>query len=160
MGSTVSSHNEQTSATTFATLSPAGRAIWAKSGEPNGHGLLAHMLDVAAVAEAVLAGESPDTLGWAAAGFGVPVEAAARWLAAMVGLHDLGKAIPGFQSKWPEGCAADTAVGLTFNAAEKSMDRHDLASVFELRRLLGPWTGPGSRAMGIAGAVAAPRAWG
>jgi CRISPR-associated endonuclease/helicase Cas3 len=148
-------HTAAPSAATFADLSPPARAIWAKSGESRGHGLLAHMLDVAAVAEIVLARESQQTLAWAAAAFGVPVEAAGRWLAAMVGLHDLGKAIPGFQSKWPEGGAADAAAGLTFGAAEKSMDRHDLASVFELRRLLGPWTGPGSRAMAIAGAVAA-----
>lgn len=155
MVSTSPPQTDASPAEAFDKLSPAARAIWAKSGEPHGHGLLAHMLDVAAVAETVLAGESPDTLSWAAVAFGVPVESAARWLAAMVGLHDLGKAIPGFQSKWPEGCTADAAAGLTFGAAERSMDRHDLASAFELRRLLGPWTGPGSRAMAIGCAVAA-----
>ena len=92
----------------FDSLSPAARAIWAKSADPSGHGLLAHMLDVSAVAEQLLALESPQTLAWAADVFGLPSHAAARWLATMVGLHDLGKAIPGFQAKWPQGREADT----------------------------------------------------
>jgi hypothetical protein len=46
----------------FIDLSPAARNLWAKSGEAQSHSLLAHMLDVAAVAAAILAGESPHTL--------------------------------------------------------------------------------------------------
>ena len=94
----------------FDELSTAARIVWAKSGDSPpaidaaGHGLLAHMLDVAAVAESVLRLESPQTLHWAAAVFGLPRPLAARWLATMVGLHDIGKAIPGFQAKWPAGC--------------------------------------------------------
>ena len=138
----------------FETLSPAARSIWAKSGEPSGHGLLAHMLDVSAVAERLLALESPQTLTWAAAAFGLPGQAAPRWLATMAGLHDLGKAIPGFQDKWPQGRDADIAAGLTFRPAELTQDQHDLASAAELKRLLVPCTGSAQRAVAVAGAVA------
>jgi len=44
--------------TRFESLSAAARSVWAKSGDPSGHGLLAHMLDVAAVAEQILNRES------------------------------------------------------------------------------------------------------
>lgn len=90
--------------TRFDSLPASARAIWAKSADVEtapGHGLLAHMLDVAAVAERVLALESPQSLAWAARAFGLVPAAAARWMASMVGLHDLGKAIPGFQAKCP-----------------------------------------------------------
>ena len=46
---------------TFSGLDEAGRALWAKSGEAGGHGLLAHLLDVAAVVESLLAIEPPST---------------------------------------------------------------------------------------------------
>lgn len=139
----------------FSSLSAGARSIWAKSGDPRGHGLLAHMLDVAAVAERVLARESPQTLGWVAGTFGLQSLEATRWLAAMVGLHDLGKAIPGFQAKWLQGREADAATGLSFHAAELAQDKHDLASGVELKRLLKPWAGSDSRARALAGAVAA-----
>ena len=83
----------------FSDLPPATVAIWAKSGEPDGHGLLAHMLDVAAVAETILGREPATTLRWAADQFGVNEAEAPRWIAALVGLHDFGKGIPGFQAK-------------------------------------------------------------
>lgn len=141
--------------TAFATLSPAVRRIWAKSGQPAGHGLLAHMLDVAAVAECVLKTESPMSLAWAASNFGLEPAAAARWLACMVGLHDLGKATPGFQAKWPAGRAADEAAGLVFRDKDLSKDWHDLASAHELGKHLAPWCRSPARAHAVASAVAA-----
>lgn len=98
----------------FDRLSAAARVIWAKSGDPAGHGLLAHMLDVGAVAERILVREPPSTLTRAATSFGLPQNAAARTIATWVGLHDIGKGIPGFQNKWPQGRAADEAAGLAF----------------------------------------------
>jgi len=86
------------------------------------------MLDVAAVAEIILARESEATLSWAAESFGLPIGAAPRWLAAFCGLHDFGKAIPGFQAKWPEGRQRDEAVGLPFPPQTLCADRHDLAT--------------------------------
>lgn len=153
-----SSHHAPASCTRFDALPASARAIWAKSAEGDvapAHGLLAHMLDVAAVAERVLALESPQTLAWAAGAFGLDPAAAARWMAAMVGLHDLGKAIPGFQAKWPAGRDADAAAGLSFASAELNVDQHDLASAFELRRRLAPFAGSPHRAGALAGAVAA-----
>lgn len=139
----------------FDSLSDAARSIWAKSAEPSGHGLLAHMLDVSAVAERLLTLESPQTLAWAADAFGLPTGAATRWLAAMVGLHDLGKATPGFQAKWTPGKEADAAAGLTFHAAELIHDQHDLSSAVELKRLLMSIAGSAPRSAAVAGAVAA-----
>ena len=139
----------------FSELSAAAVAIWAKSGEPNGHGLLAHVLDVAAVAERLLARESPATLAWAASVFGLSIETASRALAALVGLHDIGKAIPGFQAKWPEGKQADMAAGLPFNSALEQHHLHDIASAVELAKLLPQFVGSPGRARALAGAVAA-----
>lgn len=118
----------------FSQLSPACRAIWAKSGTPSGHGLLAHMLDVAAAAEVLILRESSKTREWAANAFGIAVDMVPRWLAALSGLHDFGKAIPGFQAKWPDGQAADEATGLSFSpSVALRADRHDLASTTLLR---------------------------
>lgn len=139
----------------FDTLSPAARGIWAKSGEPLGHGLLAHMLDVAAVAERLLAREASAGLLWAARAFEMPSANAPRWLASLVGLHDIGKAIPGFQAKWPDGRHADESAGLVFPHSLRDVDRHDLASAFELQRMLSPLVGSPGRAKALAAAAAA-----
>lgn len=120
----------------FDALTPAARAVWAKSGDPSGHGLLAHMLDVAAVAERLLTREPPAAVAKAAAGMGLASDTAIRAIAAAVGLHDLGKAIPGFQAKWVVGRAVDEASGLGFAPHTLAADQHDLASEVELRGFL------------------------
>lgn len=120
----------------FSELSDPARAIWAKSGDTGGHSLLAHMLDVAAVVETMLTLEPSASLRWAARQLGLPAGMAVRWLAALAGLHDFGKAIPGFQAKWPEGMQADQSSGLGFPAAACRKDRHDLASAALLAREL------------------------
>ncbi|TKD36506.1 CRISPR-associated helicase Cas3' [Azotobacter chroococcum] len=112
----------------FSHLTPAARRLWAKSGEAPGHGLLAHLLDVAAVAEVLLEHEPPATLEHFARQFGLPVPAFARHAAALAGLHDFGKAIPGFQDKWPEGRQADEALGLPFPPRSLSVAEHACAS--------------------------------
>ncbi|ASL27151.1 CRISPR-associated helicase/endonuclease Cas3 [Azotobacter chroococcum] len=112
----------------FSHLTPAARRLWAKSGEAPGHGLLAHLLDVAAVAEVLLEHEPPATLEHFARQFGLPVPAFARQAAALAGLHDFGKAIPGFQDKWPEGRQADEALGLPFPVRSLSVAEHACAS--------------------------------
>lgn len=111
----------------FADLSNTTRTLWAKSGEPKGHGLVTHLLDVAAVAEAILDRESPQTRNWVARSFGLPVADVPRWLATLAGLHDFGKAISGFQAKWPTGQALDKAAGMGFPPIALRADRHDLA---------------------------------
>lgn len=121
----------------FSELSAGARVIWAKSGELCGHGLLAHMLDVAAVADVILRRESMRTREWAAQAFGLPVDSAPRILATICGLHDFGKAIPGFQTKWNDGQRADVVAGLCFSPAASLLAvRHDLATTELLRREL------------------------
>jgi CRISPR-associated endonuclease/helicase Cas3 len=137
----------------FDMLSPAARALWAKSGEPHGHGLLPHMLDVAAVARRLLEREPPATLQRVAQALHLPSEACKSVVAALAGLHDIGKGTPGFQNKWEAGRATDEAAGLSFPRHLLSADAHDLASGGELRRLLQPYFG--REASALAGAVAA-----
>jgi CRISPR-associated endonuclease/helicase Cas3 len=112
----------------FTSLPPAARSVWAKSDDGAGHGLLAHLLDVAAVAEVLLMYEPAATRDMAARALGLPAEVTGRWLAALVGLHDFGKAIPGFQAKWQAGHERDLAAGLPFIPRSLACDRHSLAT--------------------------------
>lgn len=117
----------------FSDVSNSARQVWAKSG---GHGLLAHLLDVAAVVETLLSIEPESTRAWAARSLGLEAAQVSRWVAAVAGLHDFGKAIPGFQAKWPEGMQADLAQGLTFPPSACARDRHDLGTAALLGRSL------------------------
>lgn len=125
--------------THFSMLMPAARQLWAKSADSRGspvvgHGLLAHMLDVAAVTHSLLQREPPQTRSWIAGQLGLPTEHVVLWLAALAGLHDWGKSIPGFQAKWPAGQQADAAAGLVFESRALQVTRHDLASAALLRQ--------------------------
>lgn len=138
----------------FTELCQSARALWAKSGDTTGHGLLSHMLDVAAVAEAIVRRESRMTQRWIAASFGLTVESAPRYLAVFAGLHDYGKATPGFQNKWPEGRHVDELSGLKFNPTALKADRHDIATTVLLRTelakrfLTASWVQPICQALG------------
>ncbi|RZS52992.1 CRISPR-associated helicase Cas3' [Sphaerotilus mobilis] len=112
----------------FDELPDAVQHIWAKSGDEGGYGLLPHILDIAAVAEQILRREPASTLAWAARAFGRSEDGLIRWLAWLMGQHDLGKATVGFQAKWPQGKLADEASGLSFPSRLLSADRHDLSS--------------------------------
>lgn len=114
--------------TGFSSLSDQARRVWAKSGESFGHGVLAHLLDVAAVAESILQHEPTSSLGWAAQALGLESPHVARWVACLIGLHDFGKAIPGFQHKWREGRQADEVLGLAFPARSLSVTDHACAT--------------------------------
>lgn len=119
----------------FHELPPSARCLWAKSGEPHGHGLLAHMLDVASVAEAILLREPHTTRAMAAAWFGLASDQVPRGVGALVGLHDFGKGIPGFQAKWEEGKRRDVDAGLPFGGAAERVDDHAMASAALLAHL-------------------------
>ncbi len=125
----------------FSTLNQQVVVLWAKSGEGQGHPLLAHMLDVAAVAEAILELEPAETHQHLAIQFGLPVEGISRWLATLVGLHDIGKAIPGFQAKWSQGLELTKAQGFTFADTSLRCSRHDWASAVILEEWLPSQTG-------------------
>ncbi|MCS0538489.1 CRISPR-associated helicase Cas3' [Aeromonas veronii] len=99
------------------------------------------MLDVAAVAEAILELEPATTHQHLASQFGMSVEGAPRWLATLAGLHDVGKAIPGFQAKWEQGQALAKAQGLTFASTSLRSNRHDCASTAILEEWLPGRTG-------------------
>jgi CRISPR-associated endonuclease/helicase Cas3 len=125
----------------FQGLAVAARAIWAKSGEVTGHGLLAHLLDVAAVTEVLLQHEPQTTRRLVADALGLTVTEVGRWVAAQAGLHDFGKATPGFQAKWLTGMEQDKLNGLAFSPAALGQDNHSLSTAAlltpQLERLSG-----------------------
>lgn len=108
--------------------------LWAKSSDLGGLPLIRHLLDVAAVAHELIA-ELPDAV-WSRRAIQLDLSPALAhsWLAALVGCHDLGKAIPGFQGKWPQGKNRVAAAGFSFPVG--SPDRHDAASAYLLRQAL------------------------
>ncbi|WP_353513482.1 CRISPR-associated helicase Cas3' [Thermus sp. LT1-2-5] len=95
-------------------ITEAARVLWAKSGDPF-HPLLAHMLDSAAVAQAILFREPTRSLALYALDSGLSWEDAIKWVAFLVGLHDLGKASPVFQAAWKEGAERVRNAGLTWD---------------------------------------------
>jgi CRISPR-associated endonuclease/helicase Cas3 len=64
------------------------------------HPLILHMLDIAARADAILKREPESTRKRMAAILGMEWGDARPWLLLIIASHDLGKACPGFQSKW------------------------------------------------------------
>jgi CRISPR-associated endonuclease/helicase Cas3 len=86
------------------------------------------MLDVAAVTETLLSLEPHSTIQRIANLLELPAGAAPRLIATLVGLHDFGKAIPGFQNKWPQGRQSDEAAGLPFESHSMHLTDHALAS--------------------------------
>lgn len=78
------------------------------------HPLIAHLLDVAACAEAILEREPSKTLQLYARDLNLETAEARAWISALVGLHDIGKASPAFQQKWLEGKERVCASGLTW----------------------------------------------
>lgn len=140
---------------TFDDLPGACRTLWAKSGEPQGHSLLCHMLDVSAVALALLEHCQVDD-AQLARWFGLPAEHVRLWLALLVGLHDFGKATPGFQVKWPAGQAADEALGLSFAVPDAlRASRHDLATAALLPKALQARGAPCPWALAVVQAISA-----
>jgi CRISPR-associated endonuclease/helicase Cas3 len=112
-------------------------SIWAKT-ERNGsggwHPLVLHMLDVAASAEAVLTREPESTRMRMAACLGMDWgEDARAWLLLMVACHDLGKACPGFQCKWP---VLVTLTGLRLPRSPNTEINHAFLSQVALTELL------------------------
>lgn len=113
------------------------------------------MLDVAAVVESILVRESPQTRIWIARQLGFSSDKITKWLAALVGLHDWGKSIPGFQAKWPIGRLADEAAGLKFQTTALHPSQHDAASAALLRRQWGRFNFEPGWGLAVAQAVGA-----
>ena len=110
-------------------------SLWAKSPKDGGtewHPLILHMLDVSASVEAVLSREPESTRTRIAACLGMDWEDARPWLLVVTACHDLGKACPGFQSKWLE--APKTA--LRMPRAPDNAINHAFVSQIALSELL------------------------
>lgn len=79
--------------------------LWAKtskSSDGGWHPLILHVLDVAASADAIMAREPAATRQRLAAILELSWTNARPWLLFVIACHDLGKACPGFQAKWPQ----------------------------------------------------------
>lgn len=108
--------------------------LWAKSGSTGGLPLISHMLDVAAVACELL-GQIPVTTWRSKAHcLGLDPAIARRWIAALVGCHDLGKATPGFQALWDPGKDRVASFGFDFPVGAPS--RHDAGTALFLAQQL------------------------
>ncbi|WP_119358085.1 CRISPR-associated endonuclease Cas3'' [Meiothermus granaticius] len=99
-------------------LPEQAKMLWAKSDRGNAEGswhpLMGHLLDVAACTEVILEREPPKTLELYARDLGLEPAQTKAWVCALAGLHDLGKASPAFQQKWPEGKKRVWEAGLTW----------------------------------------------
>ncbi len=121
-------------------LSSRLMALWAKTDRTAGggayHPLLCHLIDVAAVARAMWHHVLPPALtGRLAGGLGLRADDAETWVAFLAGLHDLGKASPGFQAKDPTARARVGAAGLTW--LDDPVDRgHGVVTTIALRGIL------------------------
>lgn len=85
-----------------------GRHLWAKSDSDGiGHSLLGHLLDTGLVAAELLERRQDLEQKFVADELDMEPESAARLVMIVCALHDIGKAIPAFQVKWPEGAPAE-----------------------------------------------------
>lgn len=117
--------------------------IWGKYGDgaSGHHPLVCHLVDVLGVAERLWGDVLPSrTRAWVARDLGLDEDAAGRWVAALAGLHDLGKASPAFQLGTlpdPDGShrAALDRAGLVSDG-HVVRARHDLLTAWALPDLL------------------------
>src|ERR1017187_1977432 len=112
--------------------------IWAKTDSKTGrwHPLVCHMVETSAVASVlwddVLA---PGTRDVIADALGLPVDEARQWSLFLAGIHDLGKASPSFQCKWPPAVPTLRQLGYRFPNNVEPVP-HGRATAIVLRRVL------------------------
>ena len=119
-------------------------AFWAKrsetrTGKPAYHPLLCHLLDVAAVVDALWGEVLPAELRRRIAeGFGIDEPAAGRWLSFWGALHDLGKLSPAFQLRPPDETVAERlrAAGLSWQPERPDVVPHGVVTALALEELL------------------------
>lgn len=110
-----------------------GKARPSTDGGPLYQPLFYHCLDVAACADAILMREPDSTRERMAAILGLEWGEARAWLLLVVACHDLGKACPGFQSKWPTLLAL---TGLSLPRSPNTDINHAFVSQIALAKLL------------------------
>lgn len=115
------------------------RQLWAKSpaeGEVKWHPLILHLLDVSAVADAVLSREPAHTRERMAGIIRLPWEQARPWLLSVIACHDLGKACPAFQCKWEGATQLLTKCDLRIPPGVEKRVNHAFVSQVALAALL------------------------
>lgn len=110
--------------------------LWAKtdrSAAEKWHPLVLHLLDVAACADAIMEREPSTTRECLSATLGLDWPAARPWLLTLIACHDLGKACPGFQSKWSY---LQSSSGLPYPRSPNQKINHAYVSQIALGELL------------------------
>ena len=96
--------------------------FWAKrgtdgTGPSEYHPLVCHLIDVAMVCRALWDESLSGSLrAWLAGQIGLDEDDACHWIAFWAGAHDIGKASPGFQQKWPAAKTRLSEAGFAFRA--------------------------------------------
>ena len=104
--------------------------LWAKSNESGGYSLPLHLLDVAAVGQALARRMPIGARVRVAEDLNCSLAETAAIVGLCAGMHDLGKATPGFQAKWAPGRDLAEAQGFAFDVGQLVLgDRHDAFSV-------------------------------
>ncbi len=104
-------------------------ALWAKSNEYGGYPLPMHLLDVAAVAYELCLRLPDSASARLARELGCKSSQVTSLVSMWAGMHDLGKATPGFQRKWQPGRLIAEEAGFPFGGGQALLgDRHDAFS--------------------------------
>lgn len=115
-------------------------SLWAKTDKEDGekiHPLIYHLLDVGECALALWNNALSEQTRKTFANFlGLDVEATGRLLAFWASLHDIGKAAPGFQRKYPPAISGLKAAGFTFPETTPKPAPHGQVSAWALETLL------------------------
>lgn len=120
-----------------------GKAGGARQGEPAWHPLPYHSLDVAAVADVLLA-DNPRKLGFMAQLLGTDAANARRFIVCLVALHDVGKFTTHFQAKsaeaWNESVQPFLGEWQLLQGNRHDDDGYTMRELLALRQLLQPAT--------------------
>ncbi|OUN01220.1 MAG: hypothetical protein BAA04_12885 [Firmicutes bacterium ZCTH02-B6] len=121
----------------WAKTATTGRwGVTLRPGESSWHPLIAHMIDVAMVALGLWQYLLPRTVKeQMTVSLGIEnAEAAGRWVAYFIGLHDLGKATPGFAFQWPE--AEERLLAAGFKPGSRGKAHHGFVSALSIPDIL------------------------
>jgi len=114
--------------------------LWAKTkrNDPETyHPLICHLIDVASVARVLWARVAPSSLrGRVSRGLGMDdPQGLSAWISFLAGLHDIGKASPGFQAKHVPGWTRVTAAGFSAPLEPRDLG-HGTVSAIAIQELL------------------------